>query len=348
MKLKAPFPYFGGKSSVADIVWDALGQPAHYMEPFFGSGAVLLNRPNYDPQKHAETIVDADGFVANAWRAMQQDPDAVAKYCDWPVNHADLAARKKVLLNEKSAILEALVNDDEYYDPKIAGYWIWGQCVWIGSGMTSIGQRPHLSDAGQGVHSIGKRPHISTAGQGVHSIGKRPHLSDAGQGVQEPYNYNIYTWFRALSERLRYVRVVCGDWTRVCGGDWQDKRVSVGIFFDPPYAVDDRDNVYEVDSKSVAHDVRDWAISRGSRPSYRIVIAGYEEHRDLMDHGWTIYRYSVNGGMAHKGKKKTRGKENRHRECLYFSPHCLTGKTLFDGISHDPIMTTPQEEYHDI
>lgn len=316
MKLKAPFPYFGGKSSVADIVWDALGQPAHYMEPFFGSGAVLLNRPNYDPQKHTETIVDADGFVANAWRAMQQDPDGVAKYCDWPVNHVDLAARKKIMLREKSAILEALVNDDEYYDPKLAGYWIWGQCVWIGSGMTSIGQIPHLSDT--------------------------------GQGVQEPYNYNIYTWFRALSERLRYVRVVCGDWTRVCGGDWQARMGTVGIFFDPPYAVGDRDNVYEVDGTSVAHDVREWAISRGCRPSYRIVIAGYEEHCDLMDHGWTIYRYSAQGGMAHIGKKKTRGKENRHRECLYFSPHCLTGKTLFDGINGDPIMTTPQEEYHDI
>ncbi len=26
--LKAPFPYFGGKATVADIVWQALGQRA--------------------------------------------------------------------------------------------------------------------------------------------------------------------------------------------------------------------------------------------------------------------------------------------------------------------------------
>lgn len=44
--LIAPFPYFGGKSKVADIVWQALGQPRHYIEPFFGSGAVLLARPD--------------------------------------------------------------------------------------------------------------------------------------------------------------------------------------------------------------------------------------------------------------------------------------------------------------
>ena len=39
--MKAPFPYFGGKSSVASLVWDALGQPKHYIEPFFGSGAQM-------------------------------------------------------------------------------------------------------------------------------------------------------------------------------------------------------------------------------------------------------------------------------------------------------------------
>lgn len=47
--MKAPFPYFGGKSKIADVVWSALGQPAHYIEPFFGSGAVLLARPFWTP-----------------------------------------------------------------------------------------------------------------------------------------------------------------------------------------------------------------------------------------------------------------------------------------------------------
>ena len=45
MKLKAPFPYFGGKTKITNIVWQALGNPKMYIEPFFGSGVVLLNRP---------------------------------------------------------------------------------------------------------------------------------------------------------------------------------------------------------------------------------------------------------------------------------------------------------------
>ena len=56
--LRAPFYYFGGKSRAASQVWEALGNPDHYIEPFCGSAAVLLARPNKD---RLETINDADG-----------------------------------------------------------------------------------------------------------------------------------------------------------------------------------------------------------------------------------------------------------------------------------------------
>jgi len=39
--LIAPFPYFGGKRKIASVVWEYLGDPKTYIEPFFGSGAVL-------------------------------------------------------------------------------------------------------------------------------------------------------------------------------------------------------------------------------------------------------------------------------------------------------------------
>lgn len=34
--LKAPFPYFGGKRRVAELVWSRLGDPINYIEPFAG------------------------------------------------------------------------------------------------------------------------------------------------------------------------------------------------------------------------------------------------------------------------------------------------------------------------
>jgi hypothetical protein len=38
-QLKAPFPWAGGKSTVADIVWARLGDAPNYVEPFAGSMA---------------------------------------------------------------------------------------------------------------------------------------------------------------------------------------------------------------------------------------------------------------------------------------------------------------------
>ena len=35
--LKAPFPFFGGKSRVADNVWSRFGNVPNYVEPFAGS-----------------------------------------------------------------------------------------------------------------------------------------------------------------------------------------------------------------------------------------------------------------------------------------------------------------------
>ena len=73
---QAPFPWFGGKSTVAGLVWPRFGDVPNYVEPFFGSGAVLLGRPN---APKTETINDLDGLVANFWRAIQRDPDETAR-----------------------------------------------------------------------------------------------------------------------------------------------------------------------------------------------------------------------------------------------------------------------------
>ena len=92
-RLSAPFPWFGGKRKIAALVWSRFGAVDNYVEPFFGSGAVLLGRPH--PQG-LETINDADGYVANFWRAIQREPDAVARWADQPVNENDLHARHEI------------------------------------------------------------------------------------------------------------------------------------------------------------------------------------------------------------------------------------------------------------
>lgn len=132
-KLKAPFPAFGGKSRVAELVWSRLGAVRNYCEPFCFSAAMLLLRPS-EPQ--IETINDLNAYVSNFWRAIQGDPEAVAHHADWPVNEVDLHARHAWLVrsDDASERLQQVRDDSEYFDAKIAGWWCWGACMWIGSG----------------------------------------------------------------------------------------------------------------------------------------------------------------------------------------------------------------------
>jgi DNA adenine methylase len=327
--MKAPFPWFGGKSSVSDLVWDRFGNAPNFVEPFFGSGAVLLSRPH---PPGTETVNDLDCMVANFWRALQNDPDAVAAHADNPVNEADQHARHLWLCSQEE-FRERMKTEPEYFDSKIAGWWVWGQCIWIGAGWCSV-QLPHLGDAGTGVHR--KLPHLGDAGKGLNR--QLPHLGDAGT---EPCiesdltsgtlsRGQITAYMRALAERLRRVRVCCGDWSRVCGPSVTIKHGITGVFLDPPYADEAKrtDRLYAQDSGSVANAVRDWALEWGNHPHIRIALCGYDGEHSIPD-SWECVEWKARGGYGSQGN--VRGRENSPRERIWFSPHCLR-TTLFSGL----------------
>ena len=311
-QLQAPFPWFGGKSSVADVVWRRFGVVRNYVEPFMGSLAMLLGRPL--PFDGTETVNDADGFVANFWRATAHDPEAVAHYADWPVNENDLHARHVWLIGQRETITARLEGDPEWYDAKVAGWWCWGQCCWIGSGWCS-GKGPWKTVEIDGVRQL---VHLGSAGQGVNR--KRVHLGDAGQGVnrkREP----LYDWFAALADRLRGVRVCCGDWSRVCGPTPTTKQGLTAVFLDPPYAdtAGRAADLYANDCLAVAHAVRQWAIERGDDPMMRIALCGYEgEH--AMPETWECIPWKAKGGYGSQSTKHDN--PNARRERIWFSPHC--------------------------
>jgi hypothetical protein len=188
-----------------------------------------------------------------------------------------------------------------------------------GASINAIGKRPEVAHGGRGIHAHGKIPEVSKTGNGIHGIGTRSNSGNPTASVTDAYNTNLYEWFRVLSARLRYVRVVCGDWSRVCGGNWQHRIGRCGMFFDPPYPSKDRASVYSEDSYEVGDIAAQWAVKRGRNPSYRIVFAGYEgEHQILLDAGWKAVPWKANGGYGNQGDNN----ENRHRETLFVSPHC--------------------------
>ena len=325
--LKSPYPWFGGKSRIMDQVWSRFGDVRNFVDPFLGSCAALLCRPT--PFNGTETVNDLDGFAANFWRAVQADPEAVARYADWPVNENDLHARHSWLVARKDDLQSRLEGDPEWFDAKVAGWWVWGISCWIGSGWCSGSGPWHVVDgrlvkvdgnAGRGVKR--KLPHLGNAGQGVNR--KLPHLGNAGRGVNRQHNLRKY--ISDLSSRFARVRVCCGDWSRVCGSAVTTKQGLTAVFLDPPYSAEaDRDNtLYRRESTTVAHAVREWAIEHGDDPMMRIALCGYEgEH--VMPDSWECLAWKAHGGYG--SQSVGQGRSNARRERIWFSPHCLKPQT---------------------
>ena len=295
--LAAPFPYFGGKALACEAVWGALGAPENYVEPFAGSAAMLLGRPN--PGK-VETINDADGFVANFWRAVSHAPDAVTHHADWPCIEADLEARHAWLVN-RSERLRWQLEDPDFYDAKVAGWWVWGACNWIGSGWCA-----------------GKGPHL-TNGARLFDSRQLPHLGGAGQG-EHPRAAYIRAWMMKLAERLRDVRVTCGDWTRVVRDSVTTRNGMTGVFLDPPYTRGKMDYAAGGVGGELADAVREWCKKNGENELLRIVLCGHEhEHDELLQHGWHLRTWTARKGYAVTDEAVA----NSASETLWCSSHCV-------------------------
>ena len=315
MILAAPFPYFGGKRRAAALIWRALGDPAGYVEPFAGSAAVLLARTLTG--RRVETLNDADGWLVNAWRAIQLAPNAVADHAYGPVTEIDYHARLAWLQERRNAELVAwLEGDPEAHDAKAAGWWLYVLACGIGDPfgpgpwrvvdgkLRDTRELPHLGDAGRGVNR--ELPHLGNAGRGVNR--ELPHLGDAGRGA-------LIAYMRRLSERLSRVRITCGDWKRVttpsvlrsgCGGDG-----SRAVFLDPPYATSGDLYAHRED---VGDAVREWCATAPA--DLRVILCGYDDEHDGL--GWRRTEGRSGGGAGYSTRA-----DNGRRERLWLSPACL-------------------------
>jgi DNA adenine methylase len=322
--LAAPFPYFGGKSNACADVWAALGDPENYVEPFAGSAAMLLGRTNIG---HTETINDADGFVANFWRAVALDAGAVAHFADWPCNESDLFSRHSWLVRNRDSLLDGLHSAPDWFDAKVAGWWCWGSCNWIGSGWCA-GTGPWVHD-GETIVDGRKLPHLGNAGRGINR--QLPHLGNDGQGARSDY---IHEWFGLLQARTRNVRVACGDWSRVLKDSVTTRHGMTGVFLDPPYTKGSMDYSAGGVGGALADEVRAWCHKNGDNKQLRIVLCGHAgEHDKLLADGWHIRTWTARKGYAITDEAV----ENSASETLWCSPGCVpeveTQCGLFDEVA---------------
>ncbi|WP_063030160.1 MULTISPECIES: DNA adenine methylase [Nocardia] len=87
--MRPPFPYFGGKMSVAERIVDLLPPHGHYVEPFAGSLSVLLAKA----PKPFETVNDLHQELMTFWRVLRDRPTELARVCAMtPHSRAEYAA----------------------------------------------------------------------------------------------------------------------------------------------------------------------------------------------------------------------------------------------------------------
>lgn len=203
-------------------------------------------------------------------------------------------------------------------------------------------------------HGRNSRPQLADAfdvGRGVHSHG------DLGTCAER--RAWLLDWFGRLRDRLRLVRVCCGQWHRICDSPSVTTRLGVtGIFFDAPYRVKLKDGTHnrdaglyaaDEDPDKVVDEVIAYCLERGADPMYRIAACGYEGegYEILQEAGWECVAWKTQGGYSNQGKsKKAKGKANNNaaRERLYFSPHCNRERTLFDNMGPESLDLSEADE----
>lgn len=302
--LASPFPYRGGKRRWAAEVWRRFGQPDRYLEPFGGSLAMLLSAPA--PAK-SELICERSNFVVNAWRAIQEAPDEVAKFADRPTFHADLMAASNWLWEwrERCDALGAF-RDLDWYDARAAGLWIWGQSI-------AIGQEFPLSRRSRnGIPSVAKSP----SGQGVSA-----QALTLGAGDDR-----LVPWLRALSRRLHHVIILSRDWQAIRSNSVTMRTKSSGdnlitaVFADPPYRQAQQRNhqkygMLGADFDAVAEESYRWltAPEQGEDPRMRIAFCMHDGDFPIPA-GWEKVTKAMSSRLAYSQPTT---------DCVIFSPHCL-------------------------
>ena len=298
--LKAPFPYYGGKSRDAAKVWKRFGDVTTYAEPFAGSLAVMLAS---DPHKF-EVVSDTDGHICNLWRAIALAPDEVAWWADYPTSHRDLTARQRWLILWARENADNL-SDPGWFDAKAAGWWIWGKSSKPGRFCVDKGHIPAENG----------KPFSGKPGSGQGAQIQRASIPDAALFT----GGRLVPWMMALAERLKRVYISNQSWELILSDSFLRRNStghgSIAVFLDPPYTTDDRDNrLYSSDISGTSADAAGaswaWAVEHGG--VIRVAYCCHEGDIELPA-GWTTTTRDFSGFS-----KRT------NRDMIAFSPACLS------------------------
>ena len=178
-------------------------------------------------------------------------------------------------------------------------------------------RRVSLGRGGQGGRGVHRKiAQVGDLGRGINR--QLVHLGDSGPGLNRLDN--LMEYFALLADRIRNVRVCCGDWSRVLGPSVTTKHGLTAVLLDPPYSGHERKkDLYAEDSVDISSEVLAWATANGGSRLLRIALCGYEGEHD-MPADWECVKWRPRGG--YDGQNRDKDNQNRERERVWFSPHC--------------------------
>lgn len=237
-------------------------------------------------------VNDRDAHLTNFWRSVQKDPGIVSTIIrSTPPDECTLEAVNKLLRGAVPKLEESLRDTVDFFDPKLAAYWVWGMSLWIGDGFADP--------------TKGKIRQMPSTPRGVHGVGIRE---------------NTRELLQALSDRLRNVTICTGDWERLVS-DAYIGRAKTAVFLDPPYSVSPHLYNGSTDA-SVLERVE--SFCRRASSNIRIAVCGYADTMKLPP-DWEEVAWTSPGGMNNNGTTN-----NRFKERIWFSPNCHRPTVGFD------------------
>jgi DNA adenine methylase len=321
---RAPFPWFGGKSRVAPPGVGSFGDVRNYVEPFAGSLAVLLARPT---AAKIETVNDLDCYSEFLARGDQATRSGRAP-CGLAGERSRPSRAAPCGWSAQAEFRERMKTDPDFFDPKIAGWWVWGISQWIGSGWCSAPEwggkvaekLPKIGGTrgGSGVHSrmrnlaatrnVGEAPRarprrsrsqaegVSEAAPGDQREPRRAaegRSTRAGRRRDDPGVDGGS--LRAAASRPRRAAAT----GRACSGRARPRRSaspgSSSIHRTAPTRTVDP-SIYTHDSLTIATKVREWALEHGGDRRLRIALCGYEGEHEMP--GLAVRGVEGRGGYA--------------------------------------------------
>lgn len=150
--MKPPFPYYGGKARLAEMLAEALPPHAIYVEPFAGSAVVLLTK---QPARH-EILNDLDGNVTTFFRVLRDDPDSLTRALRLtPYSRAEYVAAE--LVDERLTDVERARRFFVRATQGFNGAGSAGKCGWSHSAKRNQGRPNTVVGAVERLHDVAER-----------------------------------------------------------------------------------------------------------------------------------------------------------------------------------------------